>query len=175
MSWFLGGLPLHPLVVHATVVLVPLAVLGAIVVVLVPAARRRYGSLVVVTAAVATVCTVLAAQPRDRGARRRGRLPQAVDGPADDRRGDLRAHAPPRRPHRPAGGHRDHRGAGAGRSASGADAPCAESAAGTALSAHDQGAVLGRDARGGPGRELAREEHAGQPPLHLLAHRAPQG
>jgi uncharacterized membrane protein len=51
---------LHPLIVHATVVFVPLSVLGALVVVLVPAARRRYGSLVVVTAVVATVCTVLA-------------------------------------------------------------------------------------------------------------------
>jgi uncharacterized membrane protein len=62
MPWFIGGLPLHPLVVHATVVLVPLAVLGALAVVVFPAARRRYGSLVVVTAAVATVCTVLAEQ-----------------------------------------------------------------------------------------------------------------
>jgi uncharacterized membrane protein len=62
MPWFIGGLPLHPLVVHATVVLVPLAVLGALAVVLLPAARRRYGSLVVVTAVVATVCTVLAEQ-----------------------------------------------------------------------------------------------------------------
>jgi uncharacterized membrane protein len=60
MSWFIGGLPLHPLIVHATVVFVPVSVLGALVVVLVPAARRRYGSLVVVTAVVATVCTVLA-------------------------------------------------------------------------------------------------------------------
>ena len=62
MPWFIGGLPLHPLVVHATVVLVPLAVLGALVVVLWPAGRRRYGSLVVLTAVVATVCTVAAEQ-----------------------------------------------------------------------------------------------------------------
>ena len=62
MSWFVAGLPLHPLVVHATVVLVPLAVLGALVIVLVPRARRRYGSLVVVTSVIATVCTVLAEQ-----------------------------------------------------------------------------------------------------------------
>ena len=32
MSWFIGGLPLHPLIVHATVVFVPLSVLGALVV-----------------------------------------------------------------------------------------------------------------------------------------------
>jgi uncharacterized membrane protein len=62
MPWFIGGLPLHPLVVHATVVLVPLAVLGALAIVVFPRARRRYGSLVVVTAVVATVCTVLAEQ-----------------------------------------------------------------------------------------------------------------
>ena len=52
MSWFIGGLPLHPLIVHATVVFVPLSVLGALVVVLFPAARRRYGSLVVITAII---------------------------------------------------------------------------------------------------------------------------
>src|SRR5947199_6924902 len=62
MPWFVDGLPLHPLVVHATVVLVPLAVLGSLVIVLWPAGRRRYGSLVVVTAVVATVCTVIAEQ-----------------------------------------------------------------------------------------------------------------
>jgi uncharacterized membrane protein len=62
MPSFFGGLPLHPLVVHATVVLVPLAVLGALVVVLWPAARRRYGSLVVLTSVLATVCTVIAEQ-----------------------------------------------------------------------------------------------------------------
>jgi len=62
MPSFIGGLPLHPLVVHATVVLVPLAVLGSLLVVLWPAARRRYGSLVVVIAVLATVCTVVAEQ-----------------------------------------------------------------------------------------------------------------
>ena len=62
MPTFIGGLPLHPLVIHATVVLVSLSVLGAVVVAVRPAARRRYGSLVVVTAVVATVCTVIAEQ-----------------------------------------------------------------------------------------------------------------
>jgi uncharacterized membrane protein len=62
MPWSIGGLPLHPLVVHATVVLVPLAVLGALAIVVFPRARRRYGSLVVVTAVAATGCTVLAEQ-----------------------------------------------------------------------------------------------------------------
>ena len=62
MPSFNGGLPLHPLVVHATVVLVPLAVLGSLLVVASAAARRRYGPLVVVTSVVATVCTVVAEQ-----------------------------------------------------------------------------------------------------------------
>lgn len=44
------GLPLHPLVVHVAVVLVPLVALGALAVALWPAARRRYGHLVTVLA-----------------------------------------------------------------------------------------------------------------------------
>ncbi len=62
MPTFINGLPLHPLVVHAAVVLVPLAVLGTIVAVVWPAARRRYGSLVLGTAFLATVCSILAEQ-----------------------------------------------------------------------------------------------------------------
>ena len=62
MPTFIGGLPLHPLVVHATVVLVPLTVLGALVIVAWPAARRRYGSLVALAAVAAAVCTIVAEQ-----------------------------------------------------------------------------------------------------------------
>ena len=62
MPTFLNGLPLHPLIVHAVVVLGPLAVLGTIVAVVWPAARRRYGSLVLGTALLATVFSVLAEQ-----------------------------------------------------------------------------------------------------------------
>ena len=40
------GLPTHPLIVHAVVVLLPLAALGGVAVALVPALRRRYGVLV---------------------------------------------------------------------------------------------------------------------------------
>jgi uncharacterized membrane protein len=54
MPTFLGNLPVHPLVVHAVVVLVPLAILGGVTVVVWPAARRRYGWLAVAVAAVAT-------------------------------------------------------------------------------------------------------------------------
>lgn len=60
MPTFLGDLPLHPLVVHAVVVLVPLAILGGIAVVAWPAARQRYGWLVVAVAAVATVSIPIA-------------------------------------------------------------------------------------------------------------------
>lgn len=62
MPTFIGGLPLHALVVHAVVVFVPLAALGALVVVAWPAARRRYGVLAVATAAVAAVSTFVAEQ-----------------------------------------------------------------------------------------------------------------
>jgi hypothetical protein len=60
MPVFVTGLPLHVLVVHAVVVLVPLAVLGALVVAIWPAARRSCGWLVVATTAVATACIPVA-------------------------------------------------------------------------------------------------------------------
>jgi hypothetical protein len=47
------GLPLHPLVVHAAVVLLPLAALGALAIVASAKARTRYGSLVAVLAVAA--------------------------------------------------------------------------------------------------------------------------
>ena len=49
-----NGVPVHPLVVHAVVVLLPLAVLGTIAIALHPAWRRPYGPLVVAAAAIAT-------------------------------------------------------------------------------------------------------------------------
>lgn len=54
------GLPLHPLVVHAVVVLVPLAALGGIVISAWGAARRRYGWLTVAFAAAAAGSTFVA-------------------------------------------------------------------------------------------------------------------
>ncbi|MEO9326076.1 DUF2231 domain-containing protein [Nocardioides sp. C4-1] len=56
----INGLPVHPLVVHAVVVLLPLAVLGTIAIALVPRWRTRYGHLVVACAAVATVLVPVA-------------------------------------------------------------------------------------------------------------------
>ena len=41
-----AGIPIHPLVVHAVVVLVPLAALGVIAIAFVPAWRQRFGGLV---------------------------------------------------------------------------------------------------------------------------------
>ncbi|CAN5248949.1 hypothetical protein BH09ACT12_BH09ACT12_06710 [soil metagenome] len=51
----INGIPLHPLVVHAIVVLLPLATLGTLAMVVRPQWRLRYGPLVVAAAAVATV------------------------------------------------------------------------------------------------------------------------
>jgi hypothetical protein len=51
------GLPTHALVVHAVVILLPLAALGAVAIVLLPALRRRFG-LVVAALAIVAVATV---------------------------------------------------------------------------------------------------------------------
>ena len=56
------GLPLHPLVVHAVVILVPLAALGGIVISVWTAARKRYGWLTVAFAAAAAASTFVAQQ-----------------------------------------------------------------------------------------------------------------
>lgn len=56
----INGLPVHPLVVHAIVVLLPLAVLGTLAIALRPSWRVRYGVLVVAAAAVATVLVPVA-------------------------------------------------------------------------------------------------------------------
>ena len=56
----IDGLPIHPLVVHAVVVLLPLAVLGTVVVALVPRWRRPYGPLVLAVAVVATALVPVA-------------------------------------------------------------------------------------------------------------------
>ncbi|WP_418060934.1 DUF2231 domain-containing protein [Pimelobacter simplex] len=50
----INGLPVHPLVVHAVVVLLPLAALGTLAIAVRPAWRGRYGHLVVTAALVAT-------------------------------------------------------------------------------------------------------------------------
>ena len=54
------GIPLHPLVVHAAVVFVPLAVLGTLLFTAVPRWRRGYGWLVVAVSLVALATVPLA-------------------------------------------------------------------------------------------------------------------
>ena len=58
----INGVPVHPLVVHAIVVLLPLATLGTIAIALRPRWRRPYGPLVVAAAAVSAVLSPIATQ-----------------------------------------------------------------------------------------------------------------
>lgn len=55
-----AGLPVHPLIVHGAVVLVPLAALGLMLMAVRPAFSRRFGVLVVIVAGVAAVASVAA-------------------------------------------------------------------------------------------------------------------
>ena len=57
---FFLDLPLHPLVVHAAVVLIPLASLGALVVVVSSRARERFGWLTVAFAVAAAGAAITA-------------------------------------------------------------------------------------------------------------------
>lgn len=57
-----NDLPVHPLVVHGVVVLLPLAILGTIAIALRPAWRRAYGPLVIGIAAVATALIPVATE-----------------------------------------------------------------------------------------------------------------
>jgi uncharacterized membrane protein len=54
------GLPLHPLVVHIVVVLLPLAALGGIVMALWPKFSKRFGPIIVLTSYAAVVGALLA-------------------------------------------------------------------------------------------------------------------
>jgi hypothetical protein len=57
---FVSGLPLHPLIVHAVVVLLPMAVLGAVLIAVWPAIRARWAWPVVVLTVAAVVTIPLA-------------------------------------------------------------------------------------------------------------------
>ena len=59
------GLPLHPLVVHFVVVLLPIASLGALLCAVWPAVRRRFGWLTVAAAGVATALVPVATMSGD--------------------------------------------------------------------------------------------------------------
>ncbi len=58
----LFGLPAHPLVVHAAVVLLPIAAIALVVVAAIPRARRAYGPVVLGVALAATIAVGLAQQ-----------------------------------------------------------------------------------------------------------------
>jgi hypothetical protein len=60
MPNLIDGMPLHPLVVHGVVVLIPLAVLGTILIAIRPSWRTKYGTLVVLISAVATALVPVA-------------------------------------------------------------------------------------------------------------------
>ncbi|MGB3443223.1 MAG: DUF2231 domain-containing protein [Actinophytocola sp.] len=76
MPEFVGGLPLHPLVVHFVVVLLVIAPLGALLTALWPAARRRFGWLAFAAAAVGTVLVPVATSSGENLANRVGTSPQ---------------------------------------------------------------------------------------------------
>lgn len=55
-----AGLPLHPLVIHASIVLIPLVAIGALVMSYLPSFSRRYGKLILVIALFAQLSLFLA-------------------------------------------------------------------------------------------------------------------
>lgn len=71
----IAGLPVHPLVVHAAVVLLPVAALALVLEVLVPALRRRYGGLTVLVLAGGTAAAFVAKESGEALAEREG-LPE---------------------------------------------------------------------------------------------------
>ncbi len=75
----IAGLPLHPLVVHAAVVLVPLTSIGAVLMALWPRFSRRFGVLVVIVAGAALVSTVVAKQSGEALARQVGVTEQHME------------------------------------------------------------------------------------------------
>jgi uncharacterized membrane protein len=75
----INGLPLHPLVVHAVVVLLPLACLGVIAIALRGSWRARYAGLVLVITAAATAAIPVATQSGENFARRVGNPGQHAD------------------------------------------------------------------------------------------------
>lgn len=69
----INGVPVHPLVVHAVVVLLPLAVLGTLAIVVKPDWRLRYGPLVVAAAALSVVLMPVATSSGEALEKRVGR------------------------------------------------------------------------------------------------------
>ncbi len=70
------GLPIHPLINHGVAVLVPLAAIGALMVIFIPKFRNTYTPLVLVTVLLATICAFIATQSGEALSERVG-LPNA--------------------------------------------------------------------------------------------------
>ena len=70
----INGIPAHPLVIHAVVVLLPLATLGAVLVAARPAWRRAFGVPVLLVAVVGVVAVPVATQSGEQ-------LKEALPGP----------------------------------------------------------------------------------------------
>ena len=70
-----GGLPIHPLVAHFAVVLLPLAGVGLLICVFMPSMRRRFGLLAIIGAGGGATAAFVAAQSGEQLAKRVG-LPQ---------------------------------------------------------------------------------------------------
>ena len=68
----IGGLPLHPLIVHATVVLLPLSALGLLILIAVPRWRRTYGWLVLIGLLLSFVAAVVSKESGENLAARIG-------------------------------------------------------------------------------------------------------
>ncbi len=62
LSWLFGGLPLHPLFVHAAVVAVPVVALLAIAATWIPRVRNWLGVVLPILATVAFLATLVAGQ-----------------------------------------------------------------------------------------------------------------
>lgn len=65
------GLPLHPLVIHAVVVLVPLVAVGAVLMVLRPRFSTRFGVMVVIGGLLAAIASFVAKESGESLARSR--------------------------------------------------------------------------------------------------------
>ena len=69
----IGGLPIHPLVAHFAVVLMPLAGVGLLICVFMPSMRRRFGGLAIIGAAGGATAAFVAAQSGEQFAKQIGR------------------------------------------------------------------------------------------------------
>lgn len=75
MDWVVGDLPLHPLLVHVTVVLIPLAALTVVLAAVWPAARLRLGLLPPILALLALIAVPITTSAGTWLAERVGRTP----------------------------------------------------------------------------------------------------